>query len=196
MSTSSAIKIVEYELKKLLGAIKKEEYKEYREKLWAGISPIPDFEFKPPHKSNTNRVYIFLYQILENVHLKNEEPQRINYLQLQPPSLNLDLYYLIVLYGDNKNEILGRIMQIFHDHARLILTNGNGVEEEVRILLNPLSLDDLTKIWGTFKDEFFTLSVSYMVTPVRIESAVPMDITPVMAKRMEYYIKKRNDDDS
>lgn len=192
MSSSNVINTIEDELKKLLegrGDIGDEEKKI----LW-GKDP-PTIEFEPPKEKTGNIIYIFLYQIIENVHLKNEELQRIDTFHLQHPPLSLDLFYMVTPYGKDKNILLGRIMQIFHDHPLLILENSNGTEEEVKILFHPISLDDLTKIWSTFKDEPYQMSVSYMVTPVRIDSTVQVDVTPVMAKRMEYsYIQSKKEE--
>lgn len=181
MSNFNVILTIENELKKLLG----EDMSEEDKRLYWGIDP-PTIEFKHPEKKSGDIIYIFLYQINENVHLKNEELQRIDKLHLQPPSLNLDLFYLVTPYGNNKNVLLGRLMQIFHDNPVLLLIDNSGMEEEVKILFQQISLDDLTKIWGTFKDEPFHMSVSYMVTPVRIDSKVPVEVVPVIAKGMEY----------
>ena len=161
---------------------------------WLGISPKPEIIFKSPKEikddgGSTNKVSIFLYQILENPYLKNEELQRIDDTHLQPPPLSLDLIYLVTPYSEEKTQekiILGKVMQIFHDNAILIGTvlqgDLSGTDEEIKLLFNPISLDDLTKIWSAFQEVAYRLSVSYMVTPVRIDSTRGINIQRVVSK--------------
>ncbi len=130
--------------------------------------------FEPPQVApdGKNNAYFFLYQVVENVHMKNEEMQRTNDLYLQYPPMSLDLYYLLILYGPHRNLALGRIMQIFYDHSimRGAELNLDNEDEEIKIIFNTISLDDLTKIWSAFKETGYALSVSYLITPVRIDS--------------------------
>lgn len=168
--------------------------------LWIGITPVPEITFKSPKEINndggsTNKVSIFLYQILENYYLKNEDHYRISNTELKLPPLSLDLLYLVTPYSNDKTQekiILGKVMQIFHDNAVLTGTvlQGSlaGTDEEIKLLFNPLSLDDLTKIWSAFFPEIaYRLSVSYIVTPVRIDSTHKIGIQRVISKNMSYY---------
>ena len=55
---------------------------------WSGITPKPEITFKSPKEikddgGSTNKVSLFLYQILENPHLRNQEPLRVNDSHLQ-----------------------------------------------------------------------------------------------------------------
>ncbi len=137
-----------------------------------------------------NIVSLFLYQIVENNFMKNEELQRVDNDKLQNPPLALDLMYLVTTYGKDRKLILGAVMQILYDNAVFkgkILNKNLVGKDEIKIFFNPLSLDDLTKIWGAFKNVPYRLSVSYMISPVRIESATPMDITRVESKEVGYY---------
>ncbi len=153
------------------------------------------FESPKEIKDDQNRkISIFLYQILENPYLKNEPPQRVDDIKLEAPPLTLDFFYLITAYGQNREDemkLLGKVVQTFNDHS--ILTGSILQQpplekgEEIRLLLNPLSLDDLTKLWNTFQDLPFKLSVSYMVTPVKIDSTRGMEIRRVVTKEMGYY---------
>lgn len=172
---------------------------------WTGISPMPEITFKSPKEvkddgGSTNKVSIFLYQILENHYLKNEEPQRISDTELKPPPLSMDLLYLVTPYSDDKTQekyILGKVMQIFHDNAILtgtILQGAlSGTDEEIKLLFNPISLDDLTKIWSAFQDVAYRLSVAYMVTPIRIDSSREMGMQRVVSKEINhsYMVPKR-----
>jgi hypothetical protein len=160
-----------------------------KEEHWKGaVDPKPTVEFKSPTEGddNTNTIYFFLYQITENNYLKNEEMQRIDHNHLQRPPMALDLFYLITPFGGKKNTLLGKVMQILQDN---VIIYGKDLEkdEDIRILLNPVSLDDLTKIWSAFKDKPFRLSVSYTITPVRIDSTIKFGVQRVVSKEMGYY---------
>ena len=153
------------------------------------------FESPKEIKDDQNRkISIFLYQILENPHLKNEPLQRVDDIKLETPPLAIDLFYLFTVYGQNREDemkLFGKVLQTFYDHS--ILTGSILQQppletgEEIKLLLNPLSLDDLTKLWNTFQDVPFKLSVSYMVTPVRIDSTRELDVRRVVSKEMGYY---------
>ena len=41
---------------------------------------------------------------------------------------------------------------------------------ELRLSINPITMEDMTRIWGVFPDATFSSSVAYIVTPVPIES--------------------------
>lgn len=165
---------------------------------WTGISPTPEITFKSPKEirddgGSTNKVSIFLYQILENPYLKNEEPERIDDTHLQSPPQFLDLLYLVTPYSDDKTQekiIMGKVMQIFFDNAVLTGTalQGalSGTDEEIKLFFNPISLDDLTKIWSAFQEVAYRLSISYMVTPIRIDSTRQTGMRRVVSKEMNH----------
>ncbi len=172
---------------------------------WTGISPTPEITFKSPKEikddgGSTNKVSIFLYQILENPYLKNEEPQRIDDSHLQSPPQFLDLLYLVTPYSDDKTQekiIMGKVMQIFFDNAVLtgtVLQGAlSGTDEEIKLFFNPVSLDDLTKIWSAFQEVAYRLSISYMVTPIMIDSTRQLGMQRVVSKEMNhsYMVPKR-----
>ncbi|NTU41460.1 MAG: DUF4255 domain-containing protein [Nitrospirales bacterium] len=163
---------------------------------WTGISPKPEITFKSPKEvkddgGSQNKVSLFLYQILEEPYRRNQEPLRVDDSSISAPPLVLELLYLVTPYSDDKTQekyILGKVMQIFYDNAVLSGTalQGSlaGTPEEMRLLFNPLSLDDMTKIWTAFQDVAYRLSTSYMVTPVRIDSTRRMGVTRVVLKEM------------
>lgn len=135
---------------------------------------------------------IYLYRILENGDMKNRPLERqINGL-LEYPPLALNLYYLITpLTGSVENDqmLLARTMQIFYDHA--ILT-GSELEsplqdnmEELRIALDSLSIEDITRIWSGFLRPFY-LSVCYEVKVIFVDSARQVDAAEIRRKRLEF----------
>ena len=135
---------------------------------------------------------IYLYRILENGDMKNRPLERsINGL-LEYPPLALNLYYLITpLTGSVENDqmLLARTMQIFYDHAILA---GSELEsplqdnmEELRIALDSLSIEDITRIWSGFLRPFY-LSVSYEVRVIFVDSARQIDAAEIRRKRLEF----------
>ena len=140
--------------------------------------------------TNNDRLSFFLYHIIENPYMKNQHMKRIDTGQLKYPPLCLNLYYLLTPYagedrgaiqGWDLHTILGRAMQVFYDNASLegpalmdVLKeisreDYGGKIDHIRIILNPVSLDDLTKIWNSL-DTPMRLSVCYEVRVIMIES--------------------------
>jgi hypothetical protein len=141
------------------------------------------------------RLNLFLYRVTENGSLKNQEsPGRGHPGTYGHPPLCLDLHYLLTAYGSSDengflNEsrahlVLGSAMHVLHDHAVLterVVTvrppSGEPVldpilleqPEPIRLTLEPLSLDDLTKVWTALALPY-RLSAAYEVRVARIES--------------------------
>lgn len=70
----------------------------------------------------------------------------------------LDIFYLVTPYSSNKTDekyILGKVMQIFYDNARLqgaVLQGGlAGTAEEFKLLFNAVSLADFARVWDAFR---------------------------------------------
>lgn len=132
------------------------------------------------------RLSLFLYQVEENTFLKNQEMEKIGSSRLKSPPLALDLYYMLTSYPSTgiqdrtertqeEHSILGRAMQTLHDNPVLAGSVLKGSlpahNTELRVAGTSMSLDDMSKIWSTFKDKSFRPSVCYQVTPVKIDSS-------------------------
>jgi len=127
------------------------------------------------------RLCLFLYDVKENAALRNatlpEERRR--------PPLALDLYFMLTAYAPSRladrtsatleeYRLLGRAMSIFHEH--LILCDphlrgalaGQGLQ--FRLLLHPLPVEEMARIWNAFHTRPFKLSVCYLLTPAIIET--------------------------
>lgn len=136
------------------------------------------------------RLTLYLYRISENSHLKNARHQEIDATRHKRPPLTLDLYYLLTAHpaadGDNgqidPHLVLGRAMQVLHD--RSVIEEFDG-EEEAYLSIYPQSMDEMGNIWSAFQDESFHPSVSYLVTPVVIESAKEEPVQRVVERRIE-----------
>lgn len=151
------------------------------------------------------RLMLFLYAIRENEHLKNQTAQDQNITHTIQPPLSLDLYYMLTPYPSSPisdltartmdaHWILGRAMQILHDHSILkgSILKGDfaGTNEELRVVQTVLSIQDISQIWNTFKDTFYRLSVFYLVTPVNIDATREMEAKRVTERVLNKYQMK------
>jgi hypothetical protein len=148
------------------------------------------------------KLSLFLYQVMENAYLKNEEMQSLNSKKLKYPPLTLSLFYLVTPHTQNMDSdhiILGKVMQIFHDNSILrgSVLPDSLVGEELRLILNPLSMEELNKIWTVIsKTKTYKLSVCYEVTPVAIDSMREREVTRVTERELEKYMIRVKKDDS
>ncbi len=150
-------------------------------------------------ESTTTRLTAFNYHITENVQLRNTEPTYPSYTKKQQAPLTLDLHFLFVPYAQDREKeiiVMEQLMRVFHDNQVMrgdILEGGLPLSgnDEIRIVPNTLSLDDLNKLWSTFPNKALKLSKSYMFTPVRIPSEVIEDTSRsgesvISTSRMDY----------
>jgi hypothetical protein len=159
-----------------------------------GINDIKTIMLISPGEIEANdnvRLSLFLYQVRENAHMRNQEMQQIDPVQYRNPPLLLELYYMLTAHPANgdtdKTErtrtehlILGKAIQILYDHTRLSISN-----YDARITLNTMSLDDVTKIWTTFQGKSYRPSACYLVTPVYIDSMLSKSIKRVESKETD-----------
>ncbi len=139
---------------------------------------------KPPDKArdpndNSDQINLFLYHVLPNAAWRNMDlPKQTRPGETSPPALALDLDYLITAYGSNDHKLLGESMLVMHDTPLLspdVIASAfpnSGVElqfERVRITLQPLSLEDMYRLWNGFQTQY-RVSAAYRVSVVLIES--------------------------
>jgi hypothetical protein len=130
------------------------------------------------------RLTLFLYSIAPAVALRNdlEIPGSRNFNgELSEP---LDLYYLLTAFGavtqDDPSDptldaqlLLGFAMRVFFDNGILAGSTLKGdlpSDEELRLTLQPMTVEDLTRIWSVFPDSVLRASVSFLLTPIRLRS--------------------------
>jgi hypothetical protein len=125
-------------------------------------------------RDSANRLSLWLYQVTENEHLKNQPPPRSNghgSRRVTPMAVNL--YYLITPFatsGQANHLLLGKAMQVLYDNAIIRLQEpADEVAEELRVIFCRLSLEELTRIWEALQEPY-RLSVCYQVRVMRIES--------------------------
>jgi hypothetical protein len=122
-----------------------------------------------------NRLSLWLYQITENEHVKNQPPARATRDNLtQVPPLALNLFYLVTPFAgpaEADQLVLGKIMQVMYDNAIVLVRNVPDADfEELRIVLCRLTLEELTRIWEAL-GEPYRLSVCYEVRVMHVESS-------------------------
>lgn len=136
-------------------------------------------------ESQDIRLTLFLYNLSEDSYLKNIELQQEDPDRLLSSPLHLNLYYLLTTYASNqitdRNErtleehrILGRAMRVLHDNALLkgSVLQGSlaGSNDEFRICLQNLTLEDQNRIWSAFPNRSFRASIGYLVSALSLDS--------------------------
>jgi hypothetical protein len=157
-----------------------------------------------PRSAGTNLLTLFLYKVTENADLKNRERVVVqlpggNLVERLPP-LTLDAYYLLTAHAGEPpdpleaHRALSRAMRVLHDNGILqgsLLraddpSTGLTPNSILRVTLNPISLEDMTRIWSVFPDTTYELSVTYLVTPVEIDSTRESTGAPVVDQEHEH----------
>ena len=160
------------------------------------ISREPPFKLVKDTDADQNFLSLYLYRLIENAEVKNRplESRDTNHLRYPPLSLNL-LYLVTPLTNSTENDhkLLGKTAQIFYDNA--IITGSalhgvlNDTIDEIRIVLNPISMEDITKLWSAFMRSY-RLSVAYEVKVIYIDSEREVGAERVRRKRIEYSEKR------
>ena len=138
------------------------------------------------------KLCIYLYNVTEFSPLKNNLP----FPPKQNPPLYLTLHYLITPFTQETNKdqtLISKIIQTFLDNPVLrgtilqgtLVNNG----EDLRVTLNSLSIDELSKLWTVFSMPY-KLSLSYSVSPVKIEPSWQPEGKLVIEKTALYKQKK------
>jgi hypothetical protein len=161
----------------------------------------------PPDKArgnaSANQLNLFLYQILPNAAWRNMNiPNQVMPGETGTPPLALTLHYLITAFGKDNDttlpyghHLLGKTMSILYDHALLgadeiraattasfPLSNLDQQVERVRITFQPLSLEEISKLWSGLVTQY-RLSVGYEVSVMLIDSTQPKKTPLPVLKR-------------
>jgi len=138
---------------------------------------------------------VFLYRIVEHLQLNNEHMERIGENQARRPPFVVDLLYLVVPYAQSREDeqrILGRVIQVFSAQAILrgswLQGKLAGTDDEFRVVFHPLPHEELLRLWSAFDNKPYKLSICYLVTPVKIDSAAPpISVQPVVERTVRVY---------
>jgi hypothetical protein len=127
----------------------------------------------------SDRLSLWLYQITENEHLKNQPATRANGADTaQPAPMALNLHYLITPFaasGELDHLLLGKTLQVLYDNATTLLRSpADDIAEELRVIFARLTLEELTRVWHALRENY-RLSVGYEVRVTRVDS---LRVTP------------------
>jgi hypothetical protein len=140
---------------------------------------------RPPDKARDsqagNQVNLFLFQTSPNASWRNVATEPAAPGGLRQPPLALNLLYLLSAHGRDDDDpepyshrLLGETMRVLHEQPVLDLAELGlapaGSVERVRVTLQPLSLEEMTKLWTIFQTPY-RLSVVYEATVVLIDRA-------------------------
>src|SRR5262249_13060098 len=107
--------------------------------------------------------------------------------------LPVHLYYLVtplVPDADDRQTLIGRVLQILNDHTILrgadLQNSLAGADDEFRVTLETLTLEELTRVWFSLSEPY-DLSVSYELQVVRIDSdQEAVQGAPVVSRKIGY----------
>ncbi|HEX6938797.1 MAG TPA: DUF4255 domain-containing protein [Longimicrobiales bacterium] len=160
---------------------------------------------KPPEVG----VNVFLYGVSPNPSLRNEDlpTRRPDGAVVRRPQAALNLHYLLTFYGDETKlepqVLLGRVAAALH--ARPVLTRAKVQEvvaanaflagsdladavERVRFAPEPMSLEELSKLWSVLFQTTYALSAAYVASVVLIEAdeELPRPALPVAGRGFHF----------
>ncbi|MBW4644934.1 MAG: DUF4255 domain-containing protein [Goleter apudmare HA4340-LM2] len=179
MSNSVAIAAVTATMRNLIAQAIAEE-------LGSGVVTTQPPDKARENSDNGNQINIFLYQVLPNAALRNRDlPPRVKPGEIGQAPLALNLYYLLTAYGKDNDDVLGhrllgKAMQVLHDYPVLdpaLIKNTLGESdlqnqiEKVRLTLQPMSVEDISKLWTTFQTQY-RISAAYEASVVLIDSGL------------------------
>jgi hypothetical protein len=123
---------------------------------------------------------LFLYRMAPNPSLRNTGHRVPSGLPdgapiAYPGALPLDLYYLITVgtrVGTGEEpllRVLGYAIRALNDDP--VITGDAVAQELVRVSMEPLTIDEVSRIWALFPTRNYRTSVAYLVSPVWIDPA-------------------------
>jgi hypothetical protein len=138
--------------------------------------------------ADQKRVNLFLYRVIQNPHLINQDylPKPGSLDQLVHPPLVLNLFYLLTpfapLFGDsgqaNVHDLLAEAMRVLHEHAIVPQTflAGGLRQGQVKVTLHAADVEELSKIWTALEKDLqlsTVYEVSFTEIPDRRERPMP-----------------------
>jgi len=134
---------------------------------------------------------LFLYRLVANADLRSAEHRVATGDPMQPPivyrgALPLDLYYLLTAGTSQTGgelqslRVLGCAMQRLNDQPQLVGVGVGG--DTIRISLEPVGSDEMSRIWSLFPTLNFRTSVVYLASPVWIDPAISLPAGPPVVR--------------
>lgn len=160
-------------------------------------------------KLPTPGVNLFMYQVSPNAALSNVDlPTRsADGRMVERPSVALELHYLLTFHGDESmlepQRVMGSVVRTLEarpvlprnmireavedpDFAFLSESDLAGAVETVKFTPEPLSLEELSKLWSVFFQASYVLSIAYRASAVLIEGPEPARrVLPVQTRGIQ-----------
>jgi hypothetical protein len=192
VSEFTALRAVSFTLRALL----EEHITNSTEPQLSGV-PIDLRSPKELRVAQVNGVSLWLYRVARDGDLLNRPATRPSPNQVGHTQLPVSLSYLVTPLAEepaDEQVLLGRVLQVFNDHAILRgadLQKSPQVQplelrDEIRVSLEMLSLEEITRVWDSLQEPY-ELSVAYRVQVVSIESDhEPIETSPVLVRENQY----------
>jgi hypothetical protein len=133
----------------------------------------------------THGLSVWLYRAVRDDNRLNDAPIRTDPLHERKPPLPMRLHYLMTPIGlspEVEQELLGIVLQAFHDHPVLrgsdLFGAFTGGPYELSVRLEQLTLEEITRAWEALQSAY-QLSLSYEVSVVPIDSTLTASGAPV-----------------
>jgi hypothetical protein len=141
----------------------------------------------------TASLVLFLYRLAPNASLRNEEhrvPASRSDLPavIYPSSLPLDLYYLLTVGPRSQASepeslrLLGFAMQALQEIPNLVGTAVLG--ETVRLTIEPVTSEEMSRIWALFPTQNYRTSVVYLASPIWVDPPTEPDLGSVVLQQV------------
>jgi len=171
--------------------------------------------------TQNNVLNLFLYRVTPNNGYANLDlPRRSSHSGelIQTPRLGLDLHYLLTAFGAMNNELaahrmLASAMRVLYENPVLTQKSisdalephpgytppseilGSDLEFQVdlvKLTQQSLSLEEITKIWSTFFQTHYRISVAYLATVVLIDGKKSSKPTLPVLERVLHVVPFRH----
>jgi len=151
-------------------------------------------------------VNLYLYQVTPNSALRNvDQPtRRGDGTVLEPPQIALDLHYLLTFYGKEQelepHRVMGSVLRYLNSRPLLtresirnaklsvsVLADSNLDEqiEFVRLIMMPMTLEEMSKLWSVFLQTPYVPSIVYQASVVLIRGdEVAQPALPVRSRNL------------
>jgi len=125
---------------------------------------------------NTATLILFLYRIAPNVSLRNSEHTVVT--NTPPPktyrnALPLDLYYLVTvgtMANSSEETLLTSLGYVLQELQVNPVLTGSGVNNQTsQVSLEPMTTDEMSRIWNLFPAANYRTSATYLVSPVWVD---------------------------
>lgn len=99
----------------------------------------------------------------------------------------------------NEHAVLGRAMQVLRDNAIVSGSDLQGSlaegDEALQVSMLSETTDTIMNLWNTFREEPYHPSVTYLVTPVEIESRREMAVDRVEQFQVQEHVRTGGEDE-